>query len=94
MCFGTGLPSSGSHKNTKYHNFTCDTSCSFDSLKWRSGAETRRGVTYHESCFMICILLTIFVGQYAPLSDQALLKHDKNYFVSALSHVLLQLQNL
>jgi len=33
MCFGTGLPSSGSHKNTNYHKCTCDISCSCDSLK-------------------------------------------------------------
>jgi len=32
-CFGSGLPSSGSHKNTMYYNCTCDTSCFCDSLK-------------------------------------------------------------
>lgn len=43
--------------------WTCDI-CFFKFPEdGNSGAETHRGDTYHELCFMICNLLCVFVGQ-------------------------------
>ena len=56
-------------KNTKDHKskMKChiwDPLWSQTPCRWISGAETCRGDTYHELCFMNCILLSVFIGQY------------------------------
>ena len=49
---------------TEAECWTCKYSKFVDSLKMALQCKTCGGDTYHEPCFMICILLKAFIGQY------------------------------
>ena len=60
--------------------WTCDICVLKFPEDGNSGAETHRGDTYHELCFVICVLLSVFVGQYVELVIRGVQLKSGPYF--------------